>query len=336
MSSSTSSSERRTSATDGRFLLLVVLGLAVVNLAVGLLPIWTATDTRFMGHIRAAERFGADAEFALVGDSKTGRFSHGFVSPYLSHKGVVFTSDSVTAVYQFLVLQQAYEANPAFRPKNVFLAIGANNFNLHGLHDRRDFALFMLAPMGDVLRFAPLPEELLLVAEVVFSRLLPVYGRRIQITHLNATLDREAEVARDVAPSWESFAGTSVDQLPVIERSEIRDRNYLAIYARSVLDRYEFSHVHARALAAAIEEVRSHGGTPWLVLLPVTEDMAALEHELVGTRFDDAIEAFAAEQGVEILDHRDLPDLGFEDVNHLNWQGAHEFARRVFEPILAR
>ena len=329
MSSSTSSS------SEIRFLLwiAIILGLSSV---IAKADIWKGTDERHRGHLAVAKKFGANADYLLVGDSKTGPFSYDGLSPFLSRKGLVFSSDSVTPVYHFYTFRRARSLYPEFKPKVVFISIGANNFNENGLHCRRDFALENLLSWEDV-RDLTLPTgQTLEFFEVMLGHVLPIYTRRLQLTHFDLTL--HPSPTGDIA--LETLAWNESRHQARLDRHEPRDRfldqNYLDIYRRSVLNQYKHSTTVELALSKMIEDIRSYGGVPILVMLPLTQEMRDLEKELIGDKFKSSLNAFAQREKVELMDFQAEDHYEFNDVNHLSPKGAFAFGKDNLEPILGR
>src|SRR5262249_15004231 len=110
--------------------------------------------------------------------------------------------------------------------------------------------------------------------------------------------------------------------------------NYYDIYRRSLYASYQSSPIVARATEQLTELVRSFGGLPILVLPPVTAEMRALEHQMIGNSFDETLTSIAEKEQVCVLDLRDRHEYEFVDVNHLTQRGAHDVAADYFLPIL--
>ncbi len=330
MASSPDKPEAATRRLSREHWFLIWVGLALTAaFVVGNLPIFGKTFTQVKLHHYVANHFGAEVDWLLVGDSKAGRFSYDGLVPFNSRRGLVFTSDSVTPVYQYHVLRQLKEKAPNFKPKVVFISTGANNFNRNGLHCRRDLALYTMLDLPAVAALTLPNGATLDFVEAVTSRLFPVYGKRVLITHFNFALGDKAKLKTDHI-DWVNY--TDPRQAPPETRDPIKDRNYLEIYRRSVLVNFEYSRVVEAALTRLVAEVRELGAEPVLVFLPVTEEMRALERELVGDAFDAPMQAFAKANSVTILDLREQHHYEFEDVNHLTHVGALTVAEEHFVP----
>src|SRR6185295_16469713 len=146
MNSSTSSSR------EVAFLAWVLTGLAVTGLACQL-DVWTGLAGNHRRHVAVARLYGSEAEFLILGDSKTGTFSHNSLAPVFGqHHGLVFDADSVTPSYHLYNWREVRRLAPELKPRFVFLAVGANNFNRNGLHCLRDLGLYDLMPLADAAR----------------------------------------------------------------------------------------------------------------------------------------------------------------------------------------
>lgn len=330
MSSSTSNSEGR--FRDQQFLAWILV-LAVAMSIVGNCNVWTGLSTNHLLHQEVGRRFGSEVDYIIMGDSKTGPFSIHALAPYLSKKGLVFRADSTTPVYHLYNYRKLRQQNPDLRPKHAFICIGANNFNSEGLHCRRDLTLFTSLGLSDVYKLTAENGQYLTFVEALLSRIFPLYGHRVQVTHFQFSLHPTSNLdAKLEHASWDM---SDVTLLNCPQRDAVMDRNYLEIYRRSVLRDYHYSKLNEIALSQLIDELRAGQTQPYIVLLPVTEEMMRLEQELVGDRFMKNITAFATEKQVAIMDLRHRSDYNFEDVNHLSPSGAVAFAWDYFEPIIS-
>ncbi len=324
MSSSISSSNHV------RFLGWVLLALFSANLVVRWIP-WAGVAASKRDHQRAAAELAGATDFLVVGDSKAGYFSVGCLMPWFpGYRGLVFSADSVTPIFYYNSLREIRNAVPEFKPRVVFIFVGANNFNANGQHVQREYTFFNELDLGDTWDLSVRQGDFASFAEALLSRLLPLYGKRVMITHLQigepaagcrSTAAESYEVARQI-----SFAPT--------QRDAILDKNYYDIYRRSVYESYRSSPLVSRATEKLIEEIKGYGGTPILVLPPVTAEIRGLEHQLIGDAFDRTVVSIADEHGARVLDLRDRTEYEFADVNHLSFRGAHDVAVDYFLPIL--
>jgi hypothetical protein len=284
--------------------------------------------------IAFAGELGSDADYLIVGDSKAGPFSTDCVIPWLQpYRGVVSTADSVTPVYQWYNMREIRARFPEFRPKTVFIFVGANNMNENGLHARRDFTFFNQVSLPDAWTLSSARGDGLLFTEVLLSRLFPVYGYRVQITHLHFG-ERRGRICPSASESALTQKGPF--EFEAVTRNPVNDRNYFDIYRRSAYNDYESSVAVAGALEKMVEIVRGFDAVPILILPPVASEMWELEQEMVGAKFDDTMAEIVERTGVEMLDLRDVTRFEFQDVNHLSDRGAYDMAREYFEPILRR
>lgn len=324
MSSSTSSS------SHARFLGWVALALVASTLAVHLVP-WSGVAGSKRNHWKAALELAGDADFLMVGDSKVGPFSVDCLLPWFpGYRGLVFTADSVTPVFYYHSLSEIRRAAPEFKPRFVFIFVGANNFNANGLHVEREYTFFNELGLPDAWDLSGRQGDYLSFAEAVFSRLFPMYGKRVMITHLQIGDD----TSRCSSTSPENYDRARRAPFEAVTRDPVLDRNYYDIYRRSVYASYESSPMVQRATEKLIEAVLAHGGVPLLVLPPVTPEMRKLEDLLIGDAFDETVGGIAARYGIRLLDLRDRFEYEFADVNHLSPRGARDLSIENFLPIV--
>jgi len=307
--------------------------LALAWGAVALMP-WGGIVMSQKTYIDFAQELGPETDYLIVGDSKAGPFATDCLIPWLgSERGAVFTADSVTPVFHWYTLREIRRRFPEFRPRVVFIFIGANNMNANGLHASRDFVFFNQVSLSDAWNLSGARGGVLLFAEVVLSRIFPTYGHRVQITHLQFG-DR---AGRSCPPITEaSYRNEGSFEFAYVPRDPVADRNYYDIYRRSAYVDYESSIAQAVALEKLIRLVRDFEGIPILVLPPVSSEMWALEQELVGQGFDETIDSIVERTAVEVLDLRDVTEFEFQDVNHLSSRGAYDVAIKFFQPILEK
>jgi len=325
VNSYTSSSRHRA------FLFWVVAILVVAWLVVSITP-WGGILVSKRNHHRVALGLNGGIDFLIVGDSKSGPFETECLMPWFPPlRGAVFGADSVTPAYHLDTLRRIRAEAPDFAPKVVFVFVGANNLNANGLHASRDYVFFNQLPLEDVYEFSAARGSWGVFAEAIFSRLLPVYGSRIMITHLQVG-DRGARPCP--APDAESFTLVGEPSFDFQPRDPVADRNYYEIYQRSMYADYESSIVELAALEAVLELIQEWGGRPIVVFPPVTAEIRKLEHEMIGDAFDLSVREVLQDHAVELMDLRDETEYEFRDVNHLSPMGAYHLSREHFLPIL--
>jgi hypothetical protein len=334
MNSSISSSDDGAAASRSghrAFLVWVAVVLSFAWLVNALVP-WGGILVSQDNHQRVGTALGSDLDFVVLGDSKAGPFETDCLMPWLNpYRGAVFGADSVPPVYHLDTLRRIRDAQPGFAPAVVFLFVGANNINANGLHATRDFTFFVRLPLRDALSFSVGQGQWLTFTEVLFSRVLPVYGHRVMITHLQVG-SRGARRCPD--PSAQSFAQTEGFELEVGVRDPVADRNYYDIYRRSMYVDYKSSRIEIAAFEDLLELIKAWGGRPIVVFPPVTSEIRRLEDEMIGDAFDESMSALIDRAAVDLMDLRDVRDFDFKDVNHLSMKGAHDLARAYFLPIL--
>lgn len=309
MSSSTSSSKcSRTSRG-----LLAFLGLnIVVSLAVVLVP-WTGAG--YFQDLCVEEVKREQRDILLLGDSKVFPFVDGYTGcPFFSEPAYALAMDSATVLYQ-RILYNRLATETDLHPKVVFYSTGANNFNENGLHVLRDYATRFVASPKDLWEYRTVPGCSPYLVDSFLSRLYPVYGRRIEITHL----------------MFRGYRPRDLDMSPP-NRDVVADENYLLIYKRGVLANFKVSEFHVNNLERFAEEVRANGGELVVLDLPVTEPMRKLELE-VCQEWDNAMRDFSERTGVRYLDLREHSDFMFRDINHLSSLSAKEVVTRWLQPL---
>ena len=293
--------------------LLVFLALnAAAGLAVLAVP-WTGAGWFLDFTIREAGR--DPREILILGDSKVFPFVEGYIDcPFFSGPAYAFAMDSATVLFQRLWYDRLVRET-GIKPKVVIYSTGANNFNENGLHALRDYTVRYVAETGDLLDYWKMDGAFPYLVDALLCRLYPIYGMRIEITHL----------------MFRGYKPRQLDLSPVV-RDPVADENYLLIYKRGVLASYQVSDFHMNNLVRWSEEIRAHGGELVVVDLPVTPEMR--EMELRECReWDERIAAFSRETGISYLDLREHSELPFRDINHLTNMGAKEVAERWLDPI---
>ena len=306
------------------------MALVCSGIVVELVP-WGTTDLNLRQHRESAAALGAGADYLIVGDSKAGRFGPQCIQLGVPGKtAAVFSADSVTPVYHYNLLRGLRETNPEFSPKLIFVLIGANNMNANGLHALREYSLHNLLPLTDAWQLTGALGEYSLFAEVLFSRLLPVYGRRVPLTHL--AVDRgQSHVCSNIRDAI-AVGPVRPDAHP--GRNDIADANYFDIYRRSLYNDYESSVMVVAALDKLLTYIKELGATPVLMMAPVTPEIRELEHELIGEAFDETIDEIVQRHRVKVLDLRDEQRYEFKDVNHLSARGAWDLVTERFPSIV--
>jgi hypothetical protein len=308
----------------------VASAVVASNLIVQLVP-WGGIFNSERSQKRVAQELAGAADFLIVGDSKAGTFSVGCLVPWFSgYRGLTFSADSATPVFHYHNLAEIRNAVPEFRPRVVFIFVGANNFNTNGQHVQREYTFFNELELRKAWEWSTERGQPILFAEALLSRIFPLYGKRVMITHLQF----ENPDYRCASPDPESYERARMRPLESARRNPIYDKNYYDIYRRGLYSSYESSPIVARATEELIELVRAYGGVPILVLPPVTAEIRALEHQLIGEAFDETLNAIVAKEAVQVLDLRDEIDYEFLDVNHLTQRGAHDVAVEYFQPIV--
>jgi len=310
MSLFTSSSKFRESGKP----FLLFLAVQALACAVVLAIPWTGAG--WFQDLIVQQVEGDSRDVVIMGDSKIFPFVDGRIdSPFFKEPAYAFAWDSSTVLYH-RILYDRLMTETSLRPKVVFYSLGANNFAEEGLHVQRDYATRFVARPKDLIDYASINGSLPYLADSILSRLYPIYGRRIEISHL----------------MFRGYKMREIDLTPP-ERDPIADQNYLLIYQRSFFVDYRISDFHMGNLKRFVEEVRASGAEMVLVDLPVTREMRDLEVAFA-PRWDDRIREFADENRVRYLDLRDHPEMPFRDINHLANIGAKEVCEKWLQPLV--
>lgn len=316
MSSSTSSSDRPGGQTRWGRTARPLWAFLAVNVVASLIVLaipWKGAG--YFQDLCVEEVAQGTCEILLMGDSKVFPFVEGYTNcPFFTRPTRALAMDSATVLYQRNLYNRIVRETEV-RPKVVFYSTGANNFNANGLHILRDYTIRFIAGPKELVDYSSMPGSLPYLADAFFCRLYPIYGRRIEISHL---------MVRGYKPR-------SIDLAPPV-RDPVADENYLLIYKRGVLTDYRVSDFHLENLRVWAEEIRAQNGELVVLDLPVTEEMRELEHE-VCQEWDEKIAEFSAETGVRYVDLRGQVELPFRDINHLSNLGAKLVVERWLAPI---
>jgi hypothetical protein len=306
------SSSKRIQRTPKPLLLFLAVNL-LASLGVWLVP-WKGAG--YFQDLCVQTAKADPREIILMGDSKVFPFVEGTADcPFFEQPAYAFAMDSATVLYQRILFDRLVrEAN--LKPKIVFYSTGANNFAEEGLHVQRDYAMRFLARPKDLAGYAGMPGAFPYLVDSFFARVYPVYGRRIEITHL----------------MFRGYKPRTIDLSPP-ERDPVADENYLLIYKRSVLSDFRVSEFHLANLEKFAQEVRAAGSEFIVLDLPVTEEMRDLETALC-PEWDAAMAHFVERNGVRYLDLRAHHDFPFRDINHLSNLGAKQVTEKWLTPLV--
>ncbi|MCA9414042.1 MAG: hypothetical protein KC944_22705 [Candidatus Omnitrophica bacterium] len=310
MSLFTSSSKFKESAKP----LALFLGVQAIACTLVLLVPWTGAG--WFQDLIVEQVDGDSRDVVIMGDSKVFPFVDGRIDcPFFEQPAYAFAWDSSTVLYHRILYDRLIHET-SLRPRVVFYSLGANNFAEEGLHVQRDYAIRFVARPKDLIGYTGMKGSLPFLADAFFSRLYPIYGRRIEITHL----------------MFRGYKMREIDLSPP-ERDLIADQNYLLIYQRGFFSNYKVSEFHMENLKRFSEEVRASGAELILLDLPVTQEMRDLEKEFA-QEWDDRIQRFSEDNQVRYLDLRDHPEMLFRDINHLSNISAKEVSERWLQPLV--
>jgi len=323
---------------------LFIIVLVVINLIVGALPkgsVWR----QFASDIERVERYGQAANTYIFGDSRSAVFEE----QYFSQRTLNLSAVSNTIAYSWMLLREVYKRDIG-KPKIVLIMLGPNNYNKHGIFTKRDYALSQVATVDQLFQLAKMPGGLDYSLDGLVGRLVPVYGRRMEIRSPRAVIGKVRELLKEVtarktekvdsivsAQNSEGMqqVGLSREHFPEISRSPIFDQNYLLTYKRSVYSQYVISRLHLKMLYEVIEMALEHEAMVILIQLPIEEGLLTLQKEMVGEQFDNELNQLQLLTGAQVIDLRHDKRFEFIDINHLSPLGAYCLTKEVLNPLIS-
>jgi hypothetical protein len=273
-----------------------------INLLVAILPPGSVRG-QFEHDIKRISQAGAQADVFIFGDSRSAVLDEEVFSKHTLNLSAV----SNTIAYSWLLLKQAYR-DTNVRPKVIILTLGANNYNRNGIFAKRDYALSQVAGLKDIFGLFSVSGGVEYGIDGLFGRLVPIYGRRMEIRSPRAIINQTARL-------WEKVLGSRAevgdihaedkparplddsgnvpghedrfqDKLSTVVRRVDFDENYYLTYKRSVYQQYEISRLHLQLLEEVIELSRAHDASVLLIQLPIEKKLFDLQQRMVGTKFD--------------------------------------------------
>lgn len=321
-----------------------------INLLVAELPPGSVRE-QFEHDLMRVREAGAQADVFVFGDSRSAVLEERYFSKYTLNLSAV----SNTIAYSWLLLKKTY-GDTSVRPKVIFLMLGANNYNRNGIFAKRDYALSQVAGLKDIFRLFLVNGGVEYGIDGLFGRLVPIYGRRMEIRSPRAVVAQAARL-------WEKALGfgTEVsdfhtedkparplddsghvpgheerfpDEFSAVVRRPDFDKNYYLTYKRSIYLQYELSRMHLQMLEEVIELSRAHDASVFLIQLPIEKKLFDLQQRMVGNKFDRHLDRLAKQNKVSRLDLRGLTEFEFIDINHLSPKGSASMIKFVINPII--
>ena len=314
-----------------------------INLLVAALPPGSVRE-QFENDLKRISRVGAQADVFVFGDSRSAVLDERLFSKRTLNLSAV----SNTIAYSWLLLKKTY-GDTNVRPKVIFLMLGANNYNRNGIFAKRDYALSQVAGLKDIFSLFMVSGGVEYGTDGLFGRLVPIYGRRMEIRSPRAIMAQAARLWEEVR----SFrtednparplddSGHVVrqeerlpDQFPAVVRRAHFDKNYYLTYKRSIYSQYELSRLHLQMLEEVIELSRAHDASVFLIQLPIEKKLFDLQQRMVGNKFDRHLARFAKQNKISRLDLRELTEFEFIDINHLSPKGSARLIKYVINSII--
>ncbi len=274
--------------------------------------------------------FVKNIKVIAFGDSKATQASTNFFNePTLS-----FAAPNNTIIFSKFIFDK-FRENPLFKPKYVILYIGPNNFNKNGIFPKRDFAIRRLASYTQLLEMAKIGDGLEYALDGLISKLIPIYGRRIEIRHPSNLwkLIKKKKHDNNKIPGMFHVKNVKKNQ---VKRDFKLDRNYALIYERSVYNEFALSILHTKYLENMIEDIIKLGATPIIVQLPVDKKIRMLRDKLVKNEFDEYITKIKEKYRFIYVNEVKNNSYEFLDANHLSSYGHKQFIEEKINPILKK
>ena len=239
--------------------------------------------------------------------------------------GQFITINSVKFIFNF-------EFN--FILANLIVFLGANNYNENGIFVTRDFGLRRLYSIKDIPEILHLENGFSNSLEIIFSNLIPIYGRRMEIRDfgiLKRMLFSKYDTLlpqgmRPLKHNWDK-KNKSIDT--------VEDTQYLLTYKRSVYNNFKLSKLHTDKLEQLIAD--NDGSSIILVQLPIKEQMYELQKNMIKNVFDDYIATLSrSNDNVFNLDLRENTNYEFSDINHLSMKGSFDLTQEILNPLIEK
>lgn len=214
---------------------------------------------------------------------------------------------------------------PSLHPKTVIIGLTSRGFNLRGTDGAYNAYQVNTATRSDagtrLTRWA-----------AQYSALIRYRGVLRDPVHLKPTLVKLAGGVPDEPWSRPSHRGFFPEEKP---------RQYgIGSYrnaANTIFRDYGISDVETAALARVVSSLQSQGIRVVLADMPVSEDYPGLHPGGAPTyeRYREAVQAFATEHRVSLVDLRDLHEHRyFVDPIHMNGDGAARFSRGLVDRVM--
>jgi hypothetical protein len=268
-----------------------------------------------------------DVKVVAFGDSKATLAS----KYYFSESTLSLAAPNNTIIFSKFIFDKL-KINPLFKPKFVILYIGPNNFNQNGIFTKRDYAVRKLATFSQLFEMAKMNDGFGYAFDGFISKLIPLYGRRIEIRHpinLWKLINKDSKKPFKM-PGMQNNGDISKH---LIKRDANIDKNYSLIYERSVYNDYTSSKLHIHYLEKLISDIIDLGAKPILIELPIEKQMQSLRNKLVGNKFNKQLTKIREKYNFIYIDAVNSNKYQFLDVNHLSAYGHKKFIKDKVNPI---
>ena len=303
------------------------LTFILINILISFLP-----DGPYMSYyknsLQLASKADEEIDIILFGDSRATMFNHEFferntLSFAIENNSILFSEK----LYEDITNQTD------INPKVIIICLGANNYSKNSIFAKRDFAIRRLYPISYTLNLLFDYESISYSSELFFSRIVPMYGRRMEIRSPNI-------IKRILKNHYKSSIPTGmIDMKDGWEhlkpnRNIIADKNYLLTYERSIYRNFQLSNLHTAKLEQLIDVGIQNGSKIVLIQLPIEKEMMTLQRNMIGDKFDNYLMSLKSRKKLFLLDLRNYREYEFNDLNHLSPRGAKSLLDDIINPFI--
>jgi hypothetical protein len=313
-----------------RIFLRFCLIFIILNLLIYILPNGPVLSL-FNSSIKIANDNDSKYEVILFGDSKANMFHNTF----FRRKTLTFACPNNGIAYS----KYLYDNISELRGKSLKVAIiflSPNMFNRNGIFVKRDFSTRRLASFSDAFSLAINNIDLSSSLDMIFSKIIPIYGRRMEIRNPRILKNMVLNNYIMNIP----YGLREMNYLPDssnVEGSFELDKKITLIYKRSVYNNYDISDQSIFYLESILSELKRDSITTILVQPPIKREFYILQKQMVGNQFDKILESLLNKNSDLIyLDLRNEDSFQFSDVIHLSDYGAKKITEQIFNPMIEK
>ena len=312
---------------DKKYFLSFILIFSLVNISVHFLPKGPYASM-FDNSIKLSKKYNTEYEILLYGDSKATMFNKN----YFKRKTLSLACENNTIIFSKYLHDDILKSQKKSL-KVVFIFLGPNNYNKNGIFVIRDFALRRLTNLHDIPKILFYYDALDNAVEVLCSRLIPVYGRRMEIRDYGIIKNLVSLKYKNLLTQGMRPIKKEIIYSNNLTINKNKDYNYLLTYKRSVYNNFELSPLHVQYLHEIIIANIDSGIKTVLIQLPIKNKMFELQKSLVKQDFDQFINQTVEKYDILYFDLR-KQNYEFSDINHLSNRGAYDLAINFLNPLV--